>query len=370
MTPFLRGSIHYVYVPVQSGGVVERTTGARDGATARKINRLVKDLSDKHRWTLLRAITDKPPRLTLRRLYAAFVNDPTLRTLEADLATPDVVPLIDEFLKDRDTRLGVRKSGPRSEYVLAIKRFIGAKCPASRLTPQAIDEWLTKQPGSSTYRRDALLRLSSFCRYLVRRRVIPTNPVRDVEKPQRQKAPLVYENTETDQKISEQAVDERYAALFALIHGSGADVSAALVMCVRDLHLTARDDGWGLAHVPGTKTDKRDRHEVRIEPWATVILRDYIKSWHLFPAALLFEGITRYMAAWHHKAAAEAAGVPGYTLRHARHSWAVRARLSRGETWEEIGQQLGTSPYVVSQVYAAFKPREFQVPSERQEATQ
>lgn len=62
---------------------------------------------------------------------------------------------------------------------------------------------------------------------------------------------------------------------------------------------------------------------------------------------------TRFQAAWHHKAAAATAGAPGYTLRMARHSWAVRARQA-GHSFEDIAAQLGNSVYQVATVYARF----------------
>jgi integrase len=108
----------------------------------------------------------------------------------------------------------------------------------------------------------------------------------------------------------------------------------------------------GLVHIAGTKTETRDRHDALIESWARPYLTKHLKG--KLPASRLWTGISRYQAHWHHKGACEALGIKDYTLRDARHSWAVRAR-KQGRSFEAIAEQLGNTVYQVSTVYAAFK---------------
>lgn len=69
----------------------------------------------------------------------------------------------------------------------------------------------------------------------------------------------------------------------------------------------------------------------------------------------LWPSLTRYRVYDVHQATCTAVGIQDYTLRDARHSWAVRSR-KRGESLEAIAQQLGhKSIYMAATVYAQFK---------------
>jgi integrase len=105
--------------------------------------------------------------------------------------------------------------------------------------------------------------------------------------------------------------------------------------------------------VPGTKTDTRDRHEILVEAWARPYLEAFLRQ--QLPNAVLWPNVTRYQAHYQHQKAAAAVQVDDYTLRDARHSWAVRAR-KRGVEFEAISEQLGSSVATVHGTYARFKP--------------
>jgi hypothetical protein len=69
----------------------------------------------------------------------------------------------------------------------------------------------------------------------------------------------------------------------------------------------------------------------------------------------VWPGLTRYQANWHHKSATATAKVEDYTLRDARHSWAVRARRA-GAAFEHIADQLGhVDSRWRTRVYGRFK---------------
>lgn len=342
-----------IYVPNSAGGLVQRSTESQDPAIERGMRRMIEALRDGHRWAILdrlaapRVRGDRP--LTLARLYAAYVADPTLKAFEAALVTPDVVPLVPRWLEALDAELGTRASGDRSEFEAAVREFLGDRCAAGEITAQRAREWLTTTTGSSSTRRAKLYRIRSFVRWLVERGTLSSNPIRDVRAPRRGKPRIRYESSANDLKISEAAPTPTYRLLFALVHGTGLDLSPALSLKRRDLDLEA-----GTVRGAGTKTRKRERHLVEIEPWALPIIRETTRL--LTPNAPLFPGITRHMAHHHHAAtcALDAVAIEDYTLRDARHSWAVRARLERALSFEDIADHLGTSVYLVATTYARF----------------
>lgn len=140
-----------------------------------------------------------------------------------------------------------------------------------------------------------------------------------------------------------------HRALFAYIKATGAEVSPALKTLRGDLDLKR-----GLAHIRGTKNAHRNRHDAIIEPWALPILKEYCGT--LVGNVPLWPSITRYQAHRRHQEAAKALHIHDYTLRDARHSWAVRSR-KRGESLEAIAAQLGHKGIATAvDVYAQYRP--------------
>jgi len=160
------------------------------------------------------------------------------------------------------------------------------------------------------------------------------------------------------------AAPAEYRALFAFIKATGAEVSPALATLRRDLDLDEE-----LAHIRGSKNEKRNRHDALIEEWALPLIREHchtvsaveyltqIGSTEKDPAnAKVWAGISRYQAHAVHQATCKALEIKDYTLRDARHSWAVRAR-KRGVSFEAIAEQLGhKSAWQAVNTYAVFKP--------------
>lgn len=166
--------------------------------------------------------------------------------------------------------------------------------------------------------------------------------------PKKNKARLVWHNQGVDKKIVDSA-PVAFKAIFALIKATGAEVSPALTMLRGDIDLNE-----GLVHIRGTKNEKRDRHDAIIEPWALPYLREHCRS--LIGNVPLWPNLTRYRLYDVHRGTCAALGIEDYTLRDARHSWAVRSR-KRGESLEAIAQQLGhKSIYMAATIYAQFKP--------------
>lgn len=353
MAAFRKDGRFQLYVPTSAGGLVQRSTESQDPAVERGMRRMLATLRDTHRWAILDRLAAPrrrgEPALTLKRLYAAYVADPTLRSFEAALITPDVVALVPQWLRALDAELGARSSGGRSEFEAAVREFLGAQCTAGEITAQRARAWLASTGGTSGTRRAKFYRVRSFVRWLVEQGTLASNPLRDMRAPRRGRPRMRYESSATDQKICEAAPSAPFRLLFALVHGTGLDLSPALTLKRRDLDLEG-----GTVRGAGTKTRKRERHRVEIEPWALAIVR--AEARHLTPNAPLFPAVTRHMAHHHHAAtcALPAVAVEDYHLRDARHSWAVRARLERGLSFEDIADHLGTSVYLVATTYARF----------------
>jgi integrase len=230
-----------------------------------------------------------------------------------------------------------------------------------------VSKWLADRNVSTEYRRHLLYAVFSFVRYLIEQEVFESNPIDAIARPKKGKPRTRWETEETDIRIVE-AAPRDYRGIFAVIKSTGAEVSPVLDPKFRPRSITLWDEDdlryCGFAHIAGTKTATRDRHDVLIEKWARPYIEELLKGKH--PNAPLFTGITRYAAHYHHQATCDALGIEDYTLRDSRHSWAVRGRKARPQvTFEEIAEQLGNTVAVVSDRYAVYK----MTPEERLAAT-
>jgi integrase len=169
-----------------------------------------------------------------------------------------------------------------------------------------------------------------------------------VSVPKKNPPRLRWEPLKTCQAIVD-AQEEPYRTLSALIHATGAELTPALRMIRSDIDLERM-----VAHIPGTKTASRNRHDVVSEQRARPYLERHCSN--LFPTMPLFPKITRYQAYWFHKQACGAVGVEDYTVHDARRSLAVRWR-KKGISLEAIAEQLGHKGILqVATVYGRFTP--------------
>lgn len=353
-------------VPLRNGGDGPiRPCGTEDEEIALEIEALVKRLTKKREyWPLLEAITCSPPILTLIELYDADRAN-ALDELLASLNDPDLSIYLDGWEQWVNSNLG--ETGTAAMYrkqveTLEAKDATGKVVytltdhfPRSALTKATVNAWLASRKVTTGYRRKLLYALFSFIRYLREEAVLDRNPIDDITRPKKGKKRTRWETEENDVRIVK-ASPIQYQGLFAFIKATGAEVSPATELAAREIDLWPEDDEryCGLAHIPGTKTETRDRHDVLIEKWARPFIVAALQG--KLPNAKVWEGISRYMAHWHHQKAAAAVEVLDYTLRDARHSWAVRGRKSNPQvTFEAIAEQLGNTVAVVADVYAEYK---------------
>jgi len=337
------GGKGYVYVPGRTGWKL-RATGTSNRHLVRAMKRMVEDLHQRRRFDILDPVIAR--RLTLGTVYDAYVAN-RLDGLVQALESADLAAHVDPWIADYLSNGKSARNAPI--YRSQVRSLVGDRYPGHQLTPAAVKAWLGAMRITSGAKRGKLMALRSFVRYCVEVGVLPSNPIREVETPKKNPASLRWEPQSVDEAIVAAAPDACYAALFAFVHATGADLSPVLELTERgDIDLAR-----GVARLRGTKTAKRHVHEAIIEAWALPALETHLR--HMMPHVRPWAGITRYMSAWHHAKAAEAAEAPAYTLRMARHSVAVRARKA-GRSFEWIAAQLGNSVYQVATVYGRFSP--------------
>jgi integrase len=340
---FKRGKFWSLYVPRRSGGAVQRSTGTTDATLAKRMGRMIDTLADQRRWDVLSAIDAKV--VTVGAVWDAFcVNG--LDALLADAATAAEPPAL-EYV-DRWVR--TMKLAPRTvvAYEQKVRTLLGDDDRRlSALTGGWLMDRLADLDMTPATVRQYAHAFSKFAQYLKAHRLITENPVKGIPLPKGTATRTLWKSEADDLKLVD-AAPEPFRSYFALVHATGAERDAALAMVRADLDLTALT-----CHIPGTKNKNRDRRGIPIEPWALPILSAHVRG--MLPDAPLFPGLTSRQVNVEHLAATAAAKLPGYQLRDARHSYAVRAIL-RGEQIWKVSKWLGHANIgITASVYANFQ---------------
>jgi integrase len=348
MNAYARGKTGNLTIVVpQRAGYVLRSTGTHITDLVKDMRHMCRMLKRDKEWWVLDALGAN--KVKLPQVYDHW-SMKTLDVLKAELSDANLTNYLDGW--EQWVRSNRGDTGTAEMYRRQVGTLITGCFFTSELTTARVSQWLadyrtaSARSVSTGYKRKLLYAVFSFVSYLRELNVLDRNILDSIKRPKKGKPRLRWETQENDKRIVDAAPPD-YRALFAFIHATGAEISACLSMLRRDVSL---EDG--LAHVPATKTAKRDRHDVLIERWAMPYLVEHLKG--ILPNAPIWPGITRYQASWYHDSAAKAVKVPDYTLRDARHSWAVRAR-KRGVAFEAISEQLGSSVATVHAVYARFK---------------
>jgi integrase len=379
MNAYARGKTGNLTIVVpQRAGYVLRSTGTHITDIVKDMRHMCRMLKREKQWWVLDALGAN--KVKLPQVYDHW-SMKTLDVLKAELSDANLANYLDGW--EQWVRSNRGDTGTAEMYRRQVGTLITGRFFTSELTTARVSQWLAEyrtgkrprrlknraaadasssgrpakgdagrvpaaaKPVSTGYKRKLLYAVFSFVSYLREMNVLDRNPLDNIKRPKKGKARLRWETVENDKRIVDASPPE-YKALFAFIHATGAEISACLTMLRRDVSL---EDA--LAHIPATKTAKRDRHDVLIESWAIPYLAAHLKG--ILPNARIWPDITRYQASWYHDSAAKAVKVPDYTLRDARHSWAVRAR-KRGVAFEAISEQLGSSVATVHAVYARFRP--------------
>lgn len=351
-----------------------RSCKTRDPVTAKRMQAMHDAFLTKREWELIDPLVDKS--VSVPAMYDMYLEEGRdLERLKARLKDVDLEPLVAEWIKNPGGKV---KPGTdtAAHYEYHVRGLIkkGEKFPLHRFTTAVIQQHLEElevgppanrkeevkssewKPASPATRRKAGAAFSSFGKWLFRRGVLKSKPMRDVELPPPSDPRLFFLDTPDAKRLAD-AQPGQYRNLSALLAGSGAEVSAALALTPRRVDLKNKEIRPG-----GTKTYNRDR-VVRVADWAWPYVEEVVKGKH--PDALLFDQIPdRWRAAAVHNDAVEALVAQGhkvfaaYTMRDARHTFAVR-KIRAGVPPEVVARELGhANSVLVAKVYGRFQPRQ------------
>jgi integrase len=219
--------------------------------------------------------------------------------------------------------------------------------PRSRFTTDVLESWLAKYRGKPGTRRKAHAAMAQFAKYLVRRRVLSANPMRDIQAPRPVAPRLRWLEVQDLVRLVDAQLDP-YRTLSALLAGTGIEVSVGVALRARDVDRRRKE-----IRAAGTKTHARDRI-VRVAEWAWPYVERHCSTMH--PNAPLFPHCDRWRAQDHHKDACKTLGIEDYRIHDHRHSYAVRAARA-GTPAELIARQLGhANAILVLKIYGRFMP--------------
>ncbi len=351
-----------VTLPTGNGLRKRISTGTTHEPTAKRFERMILDLGPKgKRDSLLDRVADGS--LSIGTLYD-YWNAENLPALRTSLADVDIEPFIELFLKRHSDHVSP-STIENYRHKLRLLMPEGEPFPCSLFTVSTLDSFITnydgrrpikQKAGSPSSERKAIMSptkrkahaaLSQFAAHLVRHKILPHNPLRDLKAPPSNRPRIQYLEIVELRKLVE-AQDEPFRSFAALLAGTGIDVSSAFPLRRKDLDIETKR-----FRAPGTKNHNRDR-VVTVAEWAWQIMEADILL--LGPSDLLFPAMTVERARKSHETACELLGIENYTQRDHRHTYAVRA-LRAGTPAEIVARQLGhCNTAMVTQVYGRFVP--------------
>lgn len=360
MSAFKRGGRAAYTVKIfdaRTGLWVNRGIRTRDSVTAKRMQEMLDDIGGygKRLHSIEEALIART--ISVPRLYDIYLEERRdLERVKLRLQDVDLEPYVKHWLKAPGGRVKPG-SDTAQHYEHHVRKFIkkGEPFPLSRFTSERIQQHIEELVSSGSTKRKAAAAISSFGRWLFRRNVLRTKPMRDVELPAAGKPRDAWLETADAIRLAD-AQHGQYRNFAALLAGSGIEVSVALALTPRDVDRTRRE-----VRAAGTKTHARDR-VVRVADWAWLYLEELLHDKH--PDARIFDEIPdRWYAADVHREAAAALVkkgfkiFAGYTMRDHRHTWAVRA-VKSGMPIELVARQLGHANGILAlKVYGRYVPR-------------
>lgn len=327
-----------------STGWKKRTTGTRDATTAKKMQQMVDALREQRQFGVLDAIGART--LTVPAAWDLWKVG-GLPAILARLSDVDLLTKRDGWLAEVKTHASDDTAAHYDHYLDSLVGA-GTTLPRSLVTVERLKTWLAGLSLKTGTKRKYHAGVSSFLSYCVSVGALERNPLRDVKAPPAGKARDRHLSAKEASALAD-AQPSPYRELSALLAGTGIEVSVALRLRVRDVDKANRE-----VRARGTKTHNRDR-VCRVAEWAwPSVLRAIAGK---MPDALLFSDIPhRWAAQEQHDAACKAREIEDYTMRDARHTWAVRMAQA-GVPIEQISKQLGHKDAVMAlKVYGVYVP--------------
>lgn len=321
-------AVYRLWVSIPKRPRQQLSTGTTLLRVAKRMEALVDTLKQERQFALLTAVLDG--RLTLGDLYDADRTN-TLPRLIAGLKDVDLFTQLDAWQAALKAK---GKPSPDSchRYQIQVRDLLGpAPFSSADFTRVELEKRIRALSCASPTKRRYLAALQSFAKYLRRSGVIDWDPFIDMDRPQNSSPRMVWYAEPELVKLIGLALP-RYRGLIALVQGTGADRSAAFRVRRRDVDVKRR-----MVYLRGTKTEYRARW-APCDEWAWRPVEAAAKG--LLPDALLFANVTYAGLRSHWERLVKLAGLDGYRLHDARHSFAVRW-LEAGIDPAKVGHWLG-----------------------------
>ena len=316
-------SAWYTNVATRTGWTC-RSTGTRDKPTARAMERMLADIGPKGKrdWDLLDALATG--RLTMGDLFDAYrIWD--LDGLRDRMQDVDLEPKIADWQEELKGRVALET---RRRYLVHLRSLIPEGRPfwRSEFTEEKCAQWLNSRPVDRGTKRKYFAAANSFFGYLRRVKVLKINPLGEVKAPRANKPRVAAMDLKDVRRLLDVS-DREYRRYFALVYGTGIEVTVALRLKRGDVDVYTRE-----IRAAGTKTHSRDRI-VRVAEWAWPDVEALIAD--KLPEANLFTLKDRSKVSKVHLATCKSLGLIGFRLHDAstigpfaRRRWAPLRRLS------------------------------------------
>lgn len=325
------------------------STGTSNRTLANKIVALWDTLADAREWDILHRVVAGS--LTVGALYDAWAAAKDVKALRRNLEDVDVGQFTDEFLAVY--RRGVQKDSAEHVAAHLVALFgneMGEPMMRSLVTTALLSRLLNEYAGKRNTLRKVHSSWSVYFQYLTDvKGLFESNPMDKVERPKVERSPIRYYELAAVQRIIEAQPNNAYRPLYALLYGTGIEVSVALGLTRADVFPEHQE-----VRAAGTKTHSRDRM-ARVADWAWPMIERHVRD--KLPQSRLFgEHWTRWVVSKRHRETAKQLGLPVYPLHNARDHWAVR-QLKAGAPVAMVAAQLGHgSPQLTLSKYGRFIP--------------
>ena len=354
---YLRGKRHYFDGLLRDGRRKQIATGTTSRALAKKMAEMWEALATEHRaWDLLGLVLDGT--LPIGRLYDLWLSTRYhVAAIRRQVREVDLEPLVEQWREHYARRV----KGDSVGHALAHVRSLlpeGVPCPAAAMDVARLTKFLATYPGKRNTVRKVHSNLSVFFDYATRiHGAYATNPMLEVDRPKAEAGPIRFYELDQVERIVGAQPDAARRAIFALLYGSGVEVSVALGLTRRDFDPARKE-----VRAAGTKALTRDR-VARVADWAWPLVWEHVRSFT--PEARPWGGMNRWTVSdWHRQTVGwdeetkVGLNLPVYPLKNARDHWAVRALRDGRAAVAEVQHQLGHgTPMLTLSKYGRFIPR-------------
>jgi integrase len=364
MSPFRRSGSPSWYVrhDVPGVGNITLSTKTKSKALAQQYDKLVRDLRALNRIDVLHAL--KLGEVTLSELHQNRLPD-QLDALMGRLISPELHPLVDEFLKLGGQDTGLRDRSMR-RYATSWKRVRALLPPRARLGDvntgfvaefkrrrHADADAAGKPLSAATLNRD-LAAIGAFLRWCVQEKGIKVD--RPALKYQREsKGRLVWLSSGQLAAFHENCPAE-WQPLFELLFSTGMTISEALGLCHADIDLKKRR--VSIHEESGRKLKRESRaRELSFPERLVPLLERQFRTADDAPDARVF-AFTYWTARKAWIRVCEAAKIHGATIHDARHTYAVHA-VQSGIPEARLQKLLGHAHPGTTRRYAMHAPEQF-----------